>query len=409
MCSALVLQTFAVVSACAPLSQRFEGVDYPATEGVSSKLISIENVKFAGAFTVPPAKYGSSSMNYSEGVMEVNGGSMFIVGHDTEDAIAQFQIPRLVASGKISDLNSSGPPVQEFHRVLERTAGGNPQALDQIVGLELVNGSLVVNAIEYYDAPNDNTLSTFVISDANKIGSSAVSRIHSMQGLARASGWLSSVPVEWKHYLRASHISGASSGGPIISRHSVGPSAFAVNLDNQLPSNKAVTIPTLELLGFSLDQPLEGDLYNESGKNKLWTHLSQARYGFIVPGTSTYMTIGKSGGHESGVGYKVVQSDNHLCGGYCSRDVTDNKSYYWLWDMRQMFRVGKGELSPSELRPYESGVWDIPFQTSEVGNYVGGASFDEVEGLLYVSILRANNELGRYDNPPVIAAFRVDR
>jgi len=193
--SALVLQSFAIVSACAPLSQKFEGVDYPATAGVNPALISIKNLAFAGAFTVPADKYQQSTMNYSEGVMEINGDTMFIVGHDRDDAIAQFRVPRLVRSENIKDLNSSGPPVQGFAEILNRATGGNSQGLDQIVGLEMLNGSLIVNAIEYYDAPNDNNLTTFVVADASQLETSEVSRMHSMQGLARSAGWMSTVPA----------------------------------------------------------------------------------------------------------------------------------------------------------------------------------------------------------------------
>lgn len=380
---------------------------YPATGGVNPKLLSIDDLAYAGAFTVPAEEYGDSKMDYAEGIMEVNGDSMFIVGHVHDDAIAEFRIPKLVLSDRIQDLNSSGRPVQGFSTVIDRAIGGNPQKLDQIVGMEILDDSLVVNAIRYYDGSADNTHTTFVVKDAANLRESSVSRIHRMQGAARAAGWLSTVPAEWRHHLRASHISGASSGAPVIGRLSVGPSAFAINLTTSLPTGRKFDIPTWELLGFSLDKPLHDDLYNEELKNKIWTHQTEARYGFLVPGTSTYVTIGSSGGHDSGIGYKIVQSNGEKCGGYCSQDTSDNYNFYWLWDFKQLMRVGRGELSPHELEPYEYGKWDLPFQTSELGNYIGGASYDETRGLLYISILEANNELGAYDNPPVIIAYRV--
>lgn len=405
--SAFVLHILIAASTSAPLFAEFKGVKYPTKEGINSILLSINDLAYAGAFTVPAKEYGDSKMDFAEGTMEVNGDSMFIVGHVHDDAIAEFRVPSLVLSGRIQDLNSSGRPVQEFTTVIDRTIGGNPHELDQIVGLEVLDDSLVVNTIEYYDGAANNTLTTFVVEDAANLKESSVSRMHRMQGAARAAGWLSTVPAEWRHLLRASHISGASSGGPIIGRHSVGPSAFAINLNSSLPADRVVDIPTWELLGFSLDKPLHEDLFNEKRKNKIWTHLSEARYGFLVPGTSTYVTIGSSGGHDSGIGYKLERSDGKKCGGYCSKDLSDNYNYFWLWDAKQLLRVGMGELSPHELEPYEYGRWDLPFQTSEYGNFIGGASYDETRDLLYISILEANNELGAYDNPPVIIAYRV--
>lgn len=371
------------------------------------RLISVSDLSFEGAFALPDAGYAESSANWAEGTMEVVGSSLFFVGHQHDDAIAEFEIPSLRQSESIEQLAYAKPPKQSFAKVLEKVQGGNAEGLDQIVGLEYYKGRLIGNALEYYDGPADNKLTTFVIQDAAKIDNSSIAGFYSMRGQARAAGWLSQVPTEWQAGLGCTHISGHSSGGPIIGRHSVGPSAFCINLDNALPISSKRSLKTNELLGFALERPLQDDLFNESLQNNLWTHLSQARFGFIVPGTSTYATFGSSGGHNSGVGYKLQRQDGSECGGYCSVDPEDNYNYYWLWDMRDLLAVKQGRRSASSVGPYESGIFDVPFQTDPIVNRIGGASYDEQSGLLYISLLKANNTLGLNSNPPIIVAYKV--
>ena len=379
-----------------------QGAALGATDAGS--LYSIGELSYAGAFALPVAKNNVSSLNYASGVIEVNGDSLFIVGHDHHNAVAEFGIPELVNSTRIADLKSATAR-QSFVSVLDKAAS-NPESLDEIVGLEVVDGKLVINAVEYYDAPADNQLSTLVLDNASDLAGASAGAFRGIDGFARAAGWISAIPAAWQGPLGGTHITGYSSGGPIIGRYSVGPSAFAVDLEAAVQGTDA-SIPSSELLGFSLDSPLADDLDNESRRNSLWTHLSQARYGFIVPNTRTYMTIGWSGGHESGVGYKITQTDDTLCGGYCSYDSKDNYNFYWLWDLDDLLDAKAGTIAPDAIEPYESGRLELPFQADGALKPIGGASFDSTNNLLYVSLLRANTELGQYDNPPLIVAYRL--
>ena len=107
----------------------------------------------------------------------------------------------------------------------------------------------------------------------------------------------------------------------------MGPSAFSFDARENVIYAPSGKIPTTPLLDFSLKQilrdkstyPIVTDvnsiLYNRDGRNKLWTILSNAAYGFIIPNTRTYLTIGFSGGHESGIGYKITQNNGNQCGG----------------------------------------------------------------------------------------------
>ena len=409
-CSSLIVRTFVLT-----LLFLFSFGASPAAaqnNPSSLPLFHASGFSYEGAFRVPADHFGVSEMNYSEGPIEYNPAhnSIFLVGHAWQQAIAEFNVPTLVKSGTLAALNMAGSPRQVFSTVLDRAAGGNPQNIDRIGGMKYLAGrngpELIVNAYEYYDAPGDDTHTTLAVRNANDIAGAQINGYFQFQGgQGHTSGWISPIPLAWQPVLGGAYITGQSSGIPIISRTSVGPSAFVFNpLD--IVGNAAVPtpVPTVTLLDFSLNQPLHSDLSNESRSNHLWTHISRVVYGFIPPGTRTYVTIGYSGGHESGVCYKCTQSDGNTCGGYCAPDPSDYYHYYWLWDVNDLVAVKEGRMISSAVRPYEYGIFSTPFVTPQIG----GGSFDSASGLLYLTIQRADTEQGEYANPPVIVGYRFN-
>jgi hypothetical protein len=219
---------------------------------------------------------------------------------------------------------------------------------------------------------------------------------------------MSSIPAEWRSALGGAFLTGNSSGIPIISRASVGPSAFVFNPFDIVGRESVPTpISTTKLLDFSLAHPLHVDLSNQSRQNKVWNHLSRAVYGIIVPGTRTYATFGHSGGNQSGIGYKIVRDDGKKTGGYSSFAAKDNYHYCWLWDVNDLVRVKAGEIDPYEVRPYEYGVFRTPFQDSS--HELGGGAFDPLRGRIYLTAQRADRKQGTYANPPVVMAYEFRR
>lgn len=366
--------------------------------------LKISDLQYQGAFRLSQGTFGDSSLNYSQGPIAYHATrhSLFIVGHAHHQAIAEFAIPGLVVSDKVEDLNRVEQPLQAFSTVLNRTSDGNPQSMNRVGGLYVTDGKLIVNVYEYYDAPGDNTHTTLVIEDVDNIADSSIQGYFSMSGLAHASGWISEIPSEWQILFGNSHLTGFSSGIPIIGRTSVGPAAFGFDPDSI--GLAGTMINTEAFQNFSLQNRLHEDLSNSDLDNDLWTHLSAATYGFIVPGTRTYLTVGSSGGHDSGVGYKITQDNGNLCGGYCSYESADNSSYYWLWDTLDWLRVKEGELEAHEVRPYAFGPFPNPLDNGRM-NAIGGGAYDTENGLLYLSLQRADNQAGTYSNPPIIAAY----
>jgi len=373
-------------------------------------LWTLADLDYRGAFRLPAADYGASSLNFSEGPIAYDPAhhSLFIVGHDHHQAVAEFAIPALVETTTLTSLNMAGAPRQPFATVLGRAPiGDDVNLLNQIGGLLVVTGpggpQLLVNAYEYYDAPGDNWLTTMVVRDATNLAGSTVDGFVAFEGGAgHTSGWMSPIPPAWQAALGGTHLTGQSSGIPIISRTSVGPSAFAFDPGDLMgPGALPDPIQTTKLLDYSLTHPLHADLSNDSRTNALWTHLSRATYGLVVPGTRTYLVVGASGGHVSGVGYKITQDDGTVCGGYCAYAAADNYTYYWAYDLDDLIAVRQGTLASWAVLPYEVGQLPVPFPTREIG----GGAFDAASGTLYLTLQRADTAQGVYANPPVVAAY----
>ena len=369
-------------------------------------LFQMTDMEYVGAFRISASTFGMSNMNFSEGPFVYNSAnhSIFIVGHDHHQAIAEFSIPTL-DTGAITQLPMA-INLQPFVAHLNEVNCGNTQNINQIGGLAMINNQLVVNAYEYYDANASVTHTTMILENPGDLSITDVEGFFEFQGGAgHTAGWISPIPNVWQDTLEGSHITGFSSGIPIFSRCSVGPSAFSFEFNNIADSCDQSSIVTHQLLDFSLANPLHSDLSNSSLTNDLWTHLSRATFGMIIPNSRTYMTIGYSGGHSSGVCYKCTQSNNNLCGGYCAPDADDYYQYYWLWDMNDLLAVKAGLLSSHAVRPYDWGPFHTPYENST--KQIGGASFDPSTGILYMSIQRADSEQGRYANPPIIVAYRI--
>ncbi len=375
-------------------------------------LFKIEDMVFMGGFRLPANDFGISSMNYSPGPIAYHPqrNSVFATGHNYQDAIAEFKVPEIINSKVIAELNISGEPVQTFTTVLDRPEGGVVQNINTIGGMVVIGNELVVNAYEYYDAPADNTVSTLVFKDLQNIGSCNVEGYFNFtgSGAAHHARWVSPIPDSWKALVGGDYIVGSSSGDPIISRWPVGPTAFAFkSADLLAASGSGDSIQTTTLLNYSLGHPLASDLSNETGENDIWTHLTRATYGIIVPGTRTYLVLGYTGGHESGICYKCEQDDGNTCGGYCPPDPSDFTQYYWAYDMNDLLAVKADTLLPHEVRPYAYGKLDTPFQGSG-SRAIGGGSFDPASGRLFLTIQNADRLQGTYSNPPVVAVYRFD-
>ncbi|RJG42342.1 hypothetical protein [Motilimonas pumila] len=378
------------------------------------KLASIEDLTYQGAFRLDSATHGDSTASYSNGAIAYNPNnhSIFYVGHQYHQAIAEFPIPELVKQPSVEEdirlLNTSYPS-QDFVTILDKQPEGNPENLNRTTGIQFYNNHIYANYAVYYDAPGDTKDTSLVISGVDDLANLQVSSIYEMEGAVHSAGWISAMPQVWQDYFGYSHLAGYASNLAINSRSSIGPTAFLMNLQDW-HSTDTDKIPTEALMDFGLRHQIHPERYNESGDNNLWTELSEAHHGFIVPGTYTYMVIGRSGGHHSGLGYKITQNNGHTCGGPCAYDSRDYYNYYWLFDMKDMIAVQQGVKQAYEIRPYDYGLLDTPYKNLQMApekvNLISGANYDAASNQLFV-VLKGAGQLGHYDNPPVILVYQI--
>jgi len=366
--------------------------------------------EYQGGFRIKAGTFGDSRATNGQGTIALSesGKSIYIVGHLQTQAIAEFEIPELVNSGNVLDLPIS-EPIQNFSEVLTRVPTGNEQNINRLTGMEVIDGELFVNGLDHYDGGSDNTNTTLIIRDPSNLAESKVSGFFDIHGAAHGAGWMSQLPEKWASIFGASYVYGYASNYAISSRLSMGPSAFVYYLDNFSNTNEeSGTIPGQTLLDYSLDNPLEEDVFNESLANDLWTHMSFAVYGFVIPGTDLYYVIGYSAGHESGVAYKYQYEDGFSCPGYCPKDRSDIYNYFWIWDLNDLHKVAKGELAPHEPRPVEHGEFSTLFTPDQDMNIITGADFNFETNQLYVLLSKADSEQNKFESAPVVLVFNLD-
>ena len=377
-------------------------------------LMAIDDLVFTGAFRLKNGDFGVSNINYAVGALAYNpdNDSLFIVGHANQSAVAEYPIPEAGMQAAVADLPESGDPLQVFTDLLGAAADGNPDSLDRITGMMVVDGALIVNAETWYDAPADNTYTTLVVPDADELGTD-VQGFFRLDGAVHAGGYMSPIPTAYQAAFGAEYLTGWSSVYSIVSRYSVGPSLWtfdpAALMSAGLVPGASISATPFMNFGFSEgrlgDRAVEYAPQGQAGPfepaSPLWNILSRGRYGFIVPGTRTFAVLGSSGGLENGIGYKAVQDDGNVCGGPCPYTAGDSYNYYWLFDIDEILAAD----NVYDPRPYDYGKWSVPYDNGGA-NKVIGATFDPVEGVLYVALGNAA-QVGTYDRPPLILTFQV--
>jgi hypothetical protein len=162
--------------------------------------ISINNLQYAGGFRIKSGTYGGSRTGYSTGKIAYNepAHSLFMTGHVYDSAIAEFAIPELVNSALVTDLNLTERPTQDFVQVLAKAKDRNTQNIDRLGGIEFINGELLVQIYEYYDAPADNTYTSLLFRNASDMQNSILDGFFEMQGKAHLVLWVSPIPDNLK-------------------------------------------------------------------------------------------------------------------------------------------------------------------------------------------------------------------
>ncbi|TRX57943.1 hypothetical protein [Thalassomonas sp. M1454] len=368
--------------------------------GDDPKSITYSNYKFnyIGAFRIPADTFGDSRVTYSQGVFTLkdDGKSFFIVGHKQHQAIAEFSIPELSNDTKnIEDLAFANN-LQKFSKILKIDKLKQYPKLDTITGMDYISGRLVINVMEYYDANRDNNHTTIILNTPSQLSNATISGPFSLTGGAHLSGWISPLPKSISASSQYNYLFGNASNLPINGRLSIGPSLFFVKVT---PEQSAFS--TKSIMDFSLDSPLHEDSYNKSMTNNVWTEVSQAAYGFIPQNSDSYFVFGFSGGHNSKIGYKITQDNNHKCPGPCPYAANDFYNYLWVWDVNKLLN------SPQSKKNVTYGKINLPFSNNINDSLIIGADYHQEKSLLYILLKSPDTLQKPFEKAPLMLVYRL--
>jgi hypothetical protein len=362
------------------------------------------NVEYLGAFRASAG--GVSSSNYANGTLGFNpqNNSLYMVGHDHNQAIAEFAIPSEFSKEELVANITEAAVLQEYTTILEKKDVGNDT--NRINGILYYQENLLISSEIWYDGSASNMDNLQVFSNANDIASSSFKGMLKIENGAKAAGYMSPIPPDLVEQLGAEYLVGWASNYSITGRYSQGPSFHLFNPQEAIDAEVTVDrgISADALMVFPLEEGKElvsGATQYSMDISPIWGPLAKVRYGFIVPGTSIFMALGSHGGIHSGVGYKITQDNGRLCGGGCTYESSDNYSYFWLFDINDMISAA----NPWEVRPISYGKWSHPYDKGGLNHVIGG-SYDSESKTMYLS-LRNAGQTREYDRPPLIVAYRI--
>lgn len=366
----------------------------PAVEQLESRdllagLLHQADLNYLGAFKVPDGNIGASTFEYGGTALTYNPGndSLFMVGHDWDQAIAEISIPE-VRNGSLSNLSTANV-IQPFVNVQSRIPSNDLEGDVKVGGL-LVNGNQLIGSLyEFYDANENATDSHFKLSSLNlsTANASGMFEVGNLGG-GFVGGYMGTVPAAWQSALGTQYLTGQA-GLSIIDRTSAGPAVFGFD-PAQLGTNPA---PTTNLVYYPLSSPLA----DEQTQNPLFNTTTEIR-GVVFPeGTDTVLFIGS---HGTG---SWCYATGDICNDPYRPDQGPHAAPYvyqvWAYNANDLLAVKNGQLQPWQVRPYDVWTFDLPYP--ENSKHIGGVAYDAASGRIYVSQQLAD------DAKPVIHVFQV--
>jgi hypothetical protein len=366
----------------------------PASSLAKLPLLQKENLTYAGAFRVPKGNFGDSTFSYggTACAYHQSNHSLFIVGHDHHQSIAEIRIPKLVNSKQVSDLNTA-VILQPFANVFSRIPDFTIDGAAKIGGLLVVDGKLLGTAYEFYDADANAADSHFRFStlDLNKASVEGLFRVGNFGG-GFVAGYMTKIPAQWRQPLGMPYLTGQAALA-IISRTSYGPAAFGFDPTDLGP------VPT-PILAYAYYPKQNQTLGFGTGRFNGTTRINGIVF---APQTRSVLFFGSEGTGQIQYGDPKTIHDPYAEGkGYCSRD---GKYEYrvWAYDVLDFVACRSGTKRPWDVKPYS--VWSFTFPMGPAKFKLGGIAFDSASNRLYMTQLVA--DVVDYDANPLIHGYDV--
>jgi len=340
----------------------------------------------------PPAGQSwRSSFSYGGTALAFNPkrNSLFLVGHDHQQMVAEVSIPNPVRAEVVANL-----PTAEMLQPFADVTGG--RCNNKIGGLLVFGDRLLWTTYVYYDAAAAAKTSHGV--STLDLAQPAARGVFSLGGMpaGAVAGCMSLVPDEWKDKLGVSVLTGQA-GIPIVSRTSAGPAA--VGFDPEKLGEKPV--PAVPLVYYPLQRPL-GPLTEE---NSHWNlACSLAGMAFVSKGgREALIFVGRRGLGDYWYGepeHDGKKDPHHTSKG---PHAPPYEASVWLYDPNDLLQVKLGRKQSWQVRPYHVGP--LPGFLPSGLPTPGGVAYDPQAGRLYVSQL--SGEQRGYDFLPLIHVYSI--
>lgn len=417
---------------------------------------SAVNSGYQGAFKVDITGDGNMASQFMKSRIAYNpngnggAGSLFINGKTNAPGIAEISIPVLNTTHTYGNLTNASV-LQSYVRFFDEEINegvttrlpvtGVPEfspATIKTGGMQVVNGELYVDVYDSYDATANDTQTTLIVRDCTNLATAQVDGWFEKAGSARTVKYYAEIPAEWQSALGGEYLCGMGSGMSISGRFSEGPSLYTINPANF--SGQSGVVATTEHQNYPVGAsdtklstasfPKQAGLYNHNdvtnwngynrsvagdlndspaketaGNNLMWTQTSDAVCGFIIPGTDTFVVIGKNGCINGSGGYKITNDVGKTEPGPAAYFHDDYHSYYWLFDLTEIIAA----TNPWDVEPYAYGVFDGnnwkgvegAGSSSTVVGMPAGGTFDMANKKLYI----IRNDVVGSNNKPIVDVY----
>jgi len=367
--------------------------------------LRLPHLTYMGAFRVPRGNFGVSSFSYGGTAITFNPhrSSLFIVGHDHQQAVSEVEIPEIINSFDLEDLKTA-KVLQPFTDLRSKIPNFPLKGDTKIGGLLVVGHELVGTFYEFYDAEGDARVSHFKLSSLDLSRAKATGLFQmGKYGAGYVGGYMGTVPADWQERFGCKCLTGLC-GVPIISRTSAGPSLFGFD-PAKFGENSSQVVP---FVYYPFSQGGRGandhPLADTTSQNAIYNQTSTVG-GVVFPNETNSVLF--FGAHGIGQYWYGSNGDYPNLNDTARTDKGTHAYPYvyqvWAYNAQDLLGAKQGAKRPWQVKPFEIWTFDFPFQESVKA--IGGVAYDARRAQLYVSQLRADRR--DYDINPVIHVFKL--